>query len=573
MSLPAIRFREVAALSATLGFLTGILDGLQLALTRDVPTLLSPYKVSLDILWIDPVVTTVAYGLAGVGLLPVLGVAARRGLDSRRVLCAALAALSVGLLTVSLRVIHPAAALVLALGAAAAMWQTGTERWNRVCPALRRYGLMVAVSWVTIPVIVWGADRVRVSRRLAALPEVTDRPPNVLMLILDTVRRDRFYRPDGRVLAPRLEGLRGDAIWFPNAWSTSSWSLPSHASLLTGRLPDGHGADFPGVALRPGVPTLAALLEARGYATAAFSGNAAWVTPEHLGPGFAVFQSYHPTIVARRTAVGRVLNPLLIAVGLHGSADSPDADEVIGHFRAFRRRIGERPFLAYLVLMDVNRGMHEAQLARAAWRPPATVDEVVAAYDASLSALDRELTRFLQEMEASGDLDRTMLVVTSDHGESFGAGYARDHDPAGHGSSLYPEQVRVPLWIRLPGRALASEILPEPVSLADVPATILAEIGHAPALQGSSLLRRAAGPRPPVHLTLQYPPRRMHALVHGDTLLIETEAPPPARIEPFHLAGVADVLRDTLLAIEPPAGLLRMLRAGDVRRSAAPPPP
>lgn len=152
--------------------------------------------------------------------------------------------------------------------------------------------------------------------------------------------------------------------------------------------------------------------------------------------------------------------------------------------------------------------------------------------DVNRSCADREVDRafasFIARLCTSGLRDRTVLVVTSDHGESFGAGYAHDHDPAGHGTGLYPEQVRVPLWIRSPNGSLRG-IEERPVSLEGVAGTALFLSSQA----DSSWRRLPLDSRsksPPVHISLHYGDRRLSGRVDGSWLrLFNFQHSPPIR--------------------------------------------
>jgi arylsulfatase A-like enzyme len=251
--------------------------------------------------------------------------------------------------------------------------------------------------------------------------------------------------------------------------------LPSQASLLTGRYPHEHGATWPDLRLADSVETLASVLAASGYATGAFSGNSSWVTPEYLGRGFARFHSQTLEDELRRTFVGRAAQPVLNAIGLHAAGRGKHAARVGEEFAAFLDDVGTRPVFAYLCFMDVNRDMHRARLNRPFWRRTAQTAEVVGAYDSALTALDAQVGLVLADLKARGRFENSIIVVASDHGESFGAGSAHDHDPSGHGTSLFPEQSAIPLWIRMPGQT--PRRVDDPVTLRDVPATIVASLG------------------------------------------------------------------------------------------------
>ena len=303
------------------------------------------------------------------------------------------------------------------------------------------------------------------------------RPPNVLVICLDTVRRDRFAVDDGR-LSPALHRFAARGVTYTRAWSASSWSLPSQASILTGVGANRHGANWPGLALRATTPTLAERLAAHGYVTGAFSSNAAWVTPEYLGRGFLRFRAYSVEDHLRRTTHGRWLSRLSELVGGHPAGRGTPAAVVRDAFLDFVDAYAERPFFGYLCFMDVNREFHHAQLGRAIWEGAADPRDILAAYDAALARLDTQVEAVLAGLAQRGRLDDTLVVITSNHGESFGKAHAGDHDPAGHGTSLFPEQTRVPLMIAGPGIP-ARTVVDATVSTTGIAPTIYRQLGLA----------------------------------------------------------------------------------------------
>lgn len=302
-----------------------------------------------------------------------------------------------------------------------------------------------------------------------------------------------------------------------DAWSTSSWSLPTQASVLTGMHGFQHEAEFPTIALAPGVLTLGEYFERRGYATGAFSNNSAWITPEHLGRGFVRFRVYTLEDIVRRTVAGRISERFLTAIGLHKAGRGKKAPSLTAQFLDFIDDYEGRPFFAYLCYMDVNRSFHRRALGHAAWEDPAQPIEVLAAYDSALTALDTHLGELLSELARRGVLERTLIVVTSDHGESFGDGVLDDHDPHGHASSLYPEQLRVPLFFVMPGTISPDQRIDRLASIRSIPATITALLGDTSgAFPGAPLL--APQDTAPVTLlaTLDYVERLERSVITGN---------------------------------------------------------
>jgi arylsulfatase A-like enzyme len=158
--------------------------------------------------------------------------------------------------------------------------------------------------------------------------------------------------------------------------------------------------------------------------------------------------------------------------------------------------------------------------------PDAEVEAMIAAYDGAIAYMDTQLRLLLQELARRGELDQTVVVVTSDHGEEFG-----EHGCFDHSHSLYLPSVHVPLLLRLPANQRTATRVDAPVSLRDLAATVLnlANVPNEPGIPGMSWARHWAGGSPPVapHLlsevrhfdTPEWMPISrgdMHALIQGD---------------------------------------------------------
>lgn len=344
--------------------------------------------------------------------------------------------------------------------------------------------------------------------------------PNAVLLILDTVRQDRFARLSAAGSLPHLAALAARGARFDNAWAHSSWSLPSHATLLTGLHPHEHGADWPTLRLGPEVVTLPTFLASRGYVCGAFSGNSNWVTPEYLGRGFARFQAYNFESHLRRSTLGRGANRVAEKAGSSAAGRGVRADTVNERFFRFVDRYRQhRPFFAYLTYMDVNQDFHRRRLGRPFWIAEPPPADVSAAFDAGLVALDARVGELLEGLESRGLLRDLVMVTTSDHGESFGSTVPGDHEPEGHGSSLYPEQTKVPLFVTGPG--VPPRVTVDLAGNKGAPATIAALAGLSGHPFGASLLEQ---PHTEVLATLNYADYRQRSLIAGQWLYLRDMA-------------------------------------------------
>jgi arylsulfatase A-like enzyme len=404
--------------------------------------------------------------------------------------------------------LHIVARALLATGIA---WRAGvaaTRGPERLRGLARRtaWPLGAVVGILTLGVNV--APVVRERRALASLGAARDGAPNVLLLILDTMRAASlglYGHP--RPTTPNLDRLAQRGVVFERAVATSSWSNPSHAGIFTGHF--AHAVSSGWEAGLDGThPTIAEIMRGAGYRTAAFSANTRYVSRQTgMARGFARFDDFPrfaPAAAVATTWVGRLftdrrhLIPRILRI-----RDNPGrkyAPAVLGPLDGWMRADSSRPFFAVANLMDVH-GVYlvpEPYASRfgaipmpslgarvrgrlrqlvGGRRQPVPDGREPEGYEAAIARLDDRLGAFFQELERDGVLDNTIVILTSDHGEEF-----REHGMYGHGVSLYWPAIHVPLVVWLPGGPHAGLRVPEAVSLRALPATIadLAGLGTAP---------------------------------------------------------------------------------------------
>jgi len=280
---------------------------------------------------------------------------------------------------------------------------------------------------------------------------------NVLLVTLDTLRADRLgcY---GRANAdtPALDALAAGGLRFAAAESAVPLTLPSHATILTGLLPPRHGLHDNGrLRLPDDVATLATRLAAAGYRTGAFVGAFVLDHRYGLGRGFAHYDDEIPragsALEAERpgsVVVDRALAWLAASQATAGPADGG----------------GRQPFFAWVHLYD----------AHAPYRPPEPYASRHPgdAYGGEVAAVDAQVGRLVAALAARGDLERTVVVVAADHGESLG-----EHGELTHGLLLYEGTLRVPLLVSAPG-VLRPRVIQQPVGLVDLAPTVAALVGQ-----------------------------------------------------------------------------------------------
>ena len=500
---------SVFLITAWFGLASGMLEGLTRTALRGVDGFV--YLNSPDILWIAPALNLIFFVTIAAGVAVVL----RWGAVVRPTLVAALFSwIAFSGLLLTLGKMSQAASLILSLGLA---WQVG--RWLRgrepqLLSFLRRTlgPLFVLAAIVGATGAQWDSWHER--SLVHALPAAPAGVPNLLLITLDTLRADHLsaYGYERRT-TPNIDRLAETGVLFESAIANSSWTLPSHASLFTGRLPHEHRADWLDPLDRT-YPTLAEVLAAHGYATAAFAANTTYVTPEWgLARGFARFEVYGSSLSddVVRTLYGKKLAlTVLPRVGYFDIPGRKRASRVNHEFFHWLDEGGGRPFFAFLNYIEVHdpyvpvRGYESrfsahvprGDLVNFQFQPYAfrrkrtlTAEEVqseVNGYDACLAYLDEQLGQLFQELATRGLDKNTLVILTSDHGEAFG-----NHDLFGHGNGLYIETLHVPLIFVWPGRIPAGQRIASTVSLHRVPATIVDLLGvggSSPLFPGRSLV-------------------------------------------------------------------------------------
>jgi arylsulfatase A-like enzyme len=322
-----------------------------------------------------------------------------------------------------------------------------------------------------------------------------DDRPNIFVLVLDTVAADHLslygYQ---RSTTPRLERWieqNPRAAVYPWAFSNGNWTVPSHATLLTGLLPSDHGGHLiPGqshldVNLLTDAPTLTEKLRDSGYSTLAVYSNRWLAQARGLMNGFQVTSKPafpQPLIFAGEWLRARAFP----GVYAQAARTTPDAARVNAELLARSGGCDSAPCFVLANYMEAHSisipwpecqgrfrpwGAREWQAHPHVVHSAEQIEQLIAHYDQAICSLDIAVVELFDALAERGLLDDSWIFLTSDHGESFGS-----HDVAQHGTSLYNAQVRVPLIIVPPtGQELPA--LTTPVSLIDVAATIAAVAG------------------------------------------------------------------------------------------------
>jgi arylsulfatase A-like enzyme len=302
----------------------------------------------------------------------------------------------------------------------------------------------------------------------------------VVVISIDTLRRDHvslYGYP--RHTTPGLEALASDAVVFDDAVSTASWTLPAHASLLTSTYPSVHGAVDSDRGLSPQWPNLAKTLQENGFFTQAM------VTHLYLSKQYGFGEGFDRHRYLPETRAEEVTNQAIHFLESRGDADfflflhyyDPHwhYDPPAPYDRTFDPSYDGAVTGIWWDFKELDR----ETIA------PRDLHHLEALYDGEILYTDRHVERLFQEMKRIGVFEKALVIVTSDHGEEF-----LDHGSWEHQKTLYEEQLRVPLLMKLPGSETGSRRVGEQVSLVDVAPTVLdvLSIAPPPTYEGRSLL-------------------------------------------------------------------------------------
>lgn len=510
VAAPEVAFGPIAAVALSVWY--GLFVGLaELALVLIQKRIHDPsplfFRINRNVVWTIPTVNLALFGLVGLLLALVIRAFPRRAAWPR-VAAGLTGGLAMLALLLSFNKLYSSACVILACGFAYRSSMRGAARLS-ASRRVVRWSLPVLAACVLG--LVWlsiGRDVLRERRAMASLPAAPAHAPNVLMVVLDTVRADRMSLYGyGRDTTPHLSRLSRRGIRFDQARSTAPWTLPSHASMMTGRWPHQNSARLHGP-LDGSHATLAEFLAAKGYATAGFVANITYTGAETgLARGFAHYEDHDlsPQAILCTSALGRrLIWRCVVAVSdyvsdyLGGTLKSDfrkDAGRISGDLLAWTEGQGERPFFAFLNFIDAHSPyIPPASFGRHFGIKPESDDDVATldqwftldkaklaprdiqlasdAYDDCIAYLDDRLGRLFDELDRRGVLANTLVLVTADHGEHFG-----EHSIYCHASSLYDQEIHVPLLAILPGNAHAGRSVAAPVSLRDLPATVVDVLG------------------------------------------------------------------------------------------------
>lgn len=381
--------------------------------------------------------------------------------------------------------------LALALGAVVAGTAGGAAVYALTGRNGREAGLLGL--WVVAFAATWAGtlalrpEELRPQRRAFAPGD----KPNVVLIVVDTLRADALGFVTQRARTPSIDAFARDSVWFRHAYAQSSWTRPSVATILTGLYPQQHGARQKFDPLPDRVDTLAEVLRDAGYWTAAFVTNINVVPIFNFHQGFQEYHYLSPSFYfgasdsATRLSAYKLLRLLrerFFRRRLYVYHYYQDAAVVTERVRSWLAEAPPQPFFLLLHYMDPHDPYFEMPYnGRGIARvldpdPPAErAAEMHRLYLRGVEYFDEHFGQLVAAFRERGLLERTLFVFTADHGEEF-----HEHGGWWHGTTLYEEQIRVPLLVRRPDNVGAGHERTDFARTLDIMPTILGQVGVDP---------------------------------------------------------------------------------------------
>ena len=377
-------------------------------------------------------------------------------------------------------------------------------------------------------------------------------PANVLLISLDSTRRDvlglyGYESPHapGVTNTSHLGGLAAGGVVMEEAYATTSWTLPSHLSMLTGEPELVHAVDLDHQRLDPGRPLLAETLAGHGFRTAGFF-SGPYLEPHFgFGRGFETYEAHYGSEVEEAASAAAAARERNAAAGggdaalasAEAEADRVHREKVRGTLSSAQvteAALAEmeaaaadgRPFFLFAHYFDPHYDyvppapyddrfdpgydggiptddfLNNPAISLPDERNPYRRKRVVSdrdlehlrsLYAGEVAWTDEQVGRLLTKLEELGLTEDTLVIVTADHGDEF-----FEHQSLGHRSTLFEEQVRVPMVLRFPGRLPEGRRVEGLVSTIDLPATVMELLDlDGPAGTGRSFAGLAAGEEAP----------------------------------------------------------------------------
>jgi len=490
---------ETLRLSIWFGLLSGLVEGiLFLALHQNnlLTWRLQNRAIWFETLWIAPLADLAIFFLAGVFLALAGWVFPQKYIKTvvwfTNIFLAVFAWISI----ILFGRISVEAIIILSAGISAQVFNKIINNVNLVSSKTQKSLPWLVGLTIGLVVVIQGGGWLNEKVQTSQLPDNTTEPPNIIVIVIDTLRADHLssygYQHN---TSPFIDGLAKEGVLFENAISASSWTQPSHASMLTGRYTYEHQAETK--PLDDTYPTIGEVMKTNGYRTGAFSANTLFFTRRQgFGRGFLHFEDNYksvPDMFLNSSIYGFLfdfygLRKVLKYEGVPTRVIASDINESVLNWIDLDT---DSPFFVFMNYFDVHDPYTPPEPYRSRfstvqnpgglingfvdrYRPtlsPEQLKSEIDAYDGAIFYVDDQIKSLFDELEQRGLLNNTVVFITADHGESLG-----EHDILQHGASLYLQEIRVPMIIWGPKYVPAGKNIGVPMSTTSLPVTILSLI-------------------------------------------------------------------------------------------------
>jgi arylsulfatase A-like enzyme len=388
--------------------------------------------------------------------------------------------------------------------------------------------------------------------------------PPVILIAIDTLRADYLglYNREAVADTPAIEAFARDSLQFTNAYAQTSWTKPSFASIFTSLYPESHGAVSKNAVLPDAVVTLSECLHDAGYYTQGFANNPNITRVSNYDQGFdeyvdlpvnlyfgaapSVTRLFLYQVLRRLTHQldARLLNRRIVITDFYRPA--PYVTDTALTWLESPARPVDQPYFLFLHYMDPHdpyrnpdgedTGYARVQFLLREPDPAAHRERFTRAYINEIEYLDRHLARLFKGLKERGLYDDAVIVLLSDHGEEF-----HDHGGWWHGRTLYEEQIRVPLVVKLPENREGGGQIGGFARLIDVAPTVLhlADATVPGVMSGRVLIdrlgiARSQGPET-LYASVDFEGCAVQAVRTEAMKLIQANAENPRGLEPVEL--------------------------------------
>lgn len=387
--------------------------------------------------------------------------------------------------------------------------------------------------------------------------DAAENRPNIVLVMVDTVRADHLdlygYEEE---TAPNITALAEESVTFRNAFAQASWTRPSVATILTGRYPSSHQTTTKPDALPDEVETLSEVLRTNGYTTGGIVTNFNLAPYFNFHQGFDTYEFLEPERLlwaddnSSKLAIYELVRRVVVRIPRPLRPEQFYQDAEVTTDSALEwiqgRPAEGAPYFLFLSYMDPHDPYFRRPLdGHAVGRsflghpPPEMAEEILELYDGEIRYWDEHFGRLMDALRQRPDWDNTMVVVCSDHGEEF-----NEHGGWYHGTTLYDEQLRIPLLVRLPNSELGGTDENSWAGLIDIAPTVARLAGATVPegmSQGADLFTGLAGsgPRRVMYAEEDHEGNRIRSVRYGNDdqewKFIEANADNPRRLPEHEL--------------------------------------